>query len=453
MRAQVGGWLHRHKVGRAPSASLTAAASCDSCGRERVAAFARACRPRGAGTAGRVKQCKTVVVMPQQLQASLAGNSAAAPSRGATPPRSGTGRLRLLRICFDNRVLGSVEVTDGSSLADVRTSITEDEIPGVPESYLFLFCNAPVSRRQEGRRRAVDCFPFLTIIPEGAQIAAREADGDARGSVSGADRADRADRAERMDGSGGATPSPGGAPPLALDHFAGRMAERADEANADGDAAEDLGLSQGATLVELNVTDGPLEGTTLTVGEEGARIGRHTSNTLVIPEAGISRYHCEICCLDGEYCVRDLGSTMGTFFHLRPHSHFLMFVGLMVKFGETELQVLSQTVPGAEAPEQVVLFCEGPFAGHKVHIPATGITIGRRHDNHLVLVQDGTVSAHHAEIFCEDGEFYMTDLGSCNGTCVRLSPERADSDWHPILDGDILGFGCTKIRCRLRPAE
>lgn len=362
-----------------------------------------------------------------------------------------------MRICCDNRVLGSVEVTEASSLADVRTSISEDEIPGVPDAYLFLFCNAPVSRRQEGRRRAVDCFPFLTIIPEGAQIAARGGD-EVRASASGG--VDRADLVDRAEGSGGATPLPGGAQ-VSLDSlpFGGRFGDHVNDASAGGDGIAGsgslggAGLSQGVTLLELNVADGPLEGTTLTIGEEGARIGRHTSNTLVIPEAGISRYHCEICYLDGEFCVRDLGSTMGTFFHLRPHNHFQMFVGLMVKFGETELQVLSQTAPGAEPSEQVVLFVEGPFAGHKVHIPSTGITIGRRHDNHLVLVQDGTVSAHHAEIFCEDGEFYITDLGSCNGTCVRLSPERADSDWHPILDSDVIGFGCTKMRCLLRPAQ
>jgi len=206
----------------------------------------------------------------------------------------------------------------------------------------------------------------------------------------------------------------------------------------------------GSMTLELQITDGPLEGTMVTVGEEGARIGRHTSNTLVIPEAGISRYHCEICCSDGEFCVRDLGSTTGTYFYLRPHGHFQMFAGLMVKLGETEFQVLSQSPPGTLEPEQLVLFYEGPLQGHKVHVPATGISIGRRHSNNLVLLQDGTVSAHHALIFSEHGEFFLSDLGSCNGTCVRLSSERSDSDWHPIMDGDILGAGCTKVRCRIQ---
>merc|ERR1711904_155493 len=103
-------------------------------------------------------------------------------------------------------------------------------------------------------------------------------------------------------------------------------------------------VPSGGAMLELQITDGPLEGTAVTGGEEGARVGRHTSNTLVIPEAGISRYHCEIQRSPEGFAIRDLGSTTGTFFYLKPHCHFAMFVGLMVKLGESEFQVVQQTV-------------------------------------------------------------------------------------------------------------
>lgn len=349
----------------------------------------------------------------------------APPSRSQTPPRTAAVSIRLLRICLDERVLGAVEVNDGSTLADVRTTIAEDEIPGVPSTFLFLFGGAPVTRRQECRRRAVDCFPFATIISEGSRVPPSSTAGSDTPSAAQADHG----------------VSFGMAGPESIPEVVDAGGADVVTGEVDGDGPI------GCNTLELQITDGPLEGTTVTFGEEGARIGRHTSNTLVIPEAGISRYHCEICYLNSEFCVRDLGSTTGTFFYLRPHGHFQMFTGLMVKLGETEFQVLSQDLQGGIEPDQVVLFYEGPLAGHKVHIPASGITIGRRHNNNLVLVQDGTVSAHHAMIFCEEGEFFINDLGSCNGTCVRLSPERTESDWHPIIDGDILGAGCTKIRC------
>ena len=59
-------------------------------------------------------------------------------------------------------------------------------------------------------------------------------------------------------------------------------------------------------------------------------------------------------CSGGEFGVKDLGSTTGTFFYLPPHGHFQMFPGLMVKLGETEMQVLSQS-----SSELTVLFTEG----------------------------------------------------------------------------------------------
>lgn len=313
-------------------------------------------------------------------------------------------------------------MNEASTLADVRTSIAEDEISGVPEHYQFLFGGAPVSRRQECRRKAVDCFPFLTIIRENALIAASLI--DVRPTAAEAFVPASEPEPSSMGAGSGAEPTVVSEPEV---------------------------LPGGRATLELQITDGPLEGVTITVGEEGARLGRHTSNTLVIPEAGISRFHCEICFVNGEFCVKDLGSTTGTYFYLRPHSSLLMFTGLFVKLGETEMQVLSQTLQsGLGAPEQVMLFYEGPLAGHKVRIPAAGISIGRSHDNSLVLLQDSTVSAHHAMIFHEDGEFFISDLGSCNGTCVRLSNEREVSDWNPIMDGDVLGAGCTKVRCRVR---
>ena len=46
--------------------------------------------------------------------------------------------------------------------------------------------------------------------------------------------------------------------------------------------------------VRLEAQDGAIAGQTVSFGTAGGRVGRHTSNDLVVPEAGISRYHCEI---------------------------------------------------------------------------------------------------------------------------------------------------------------
>lgn len=386
--------------------------------------------------------------------------------RARTPPRSAAGSApaRILRICFDNRVLGGVEVDDHTTLAEVRRLIEDDEIPGVPEQgYEFLFGGAPVSRRQEGRRRAGDCFPFLTIIPLGHQVSATTSRAESRPTISGVGEWEPLEEQRAVDSVD--LTRAGEVSNFSEDELA-RLA-RAPTLDGEGRSVEgDLAMAtqllgtgsndanrhsvslssdeHSLERLELHVMDGPLEGTTFTVGAEGARVGRHTSNTLVIPEAGISRFHCEIQRSPEGFAIRDLGSTTGTFFYLKPHCHFAMFVGLMVKLGESEFQVVQQTVD-----TMVLLFYEGPLAGQKTELNTHGLTIGRRHNNGLVMAQDGTISAHHAMITCEDGEFFIVDLGSCNGTCIRLSMERAESGWHPILDGDIVGAGCTKVRCRL----
>jgi len=63
-------------------------------------------------------------------------------------------------------------------------------------------------------------------------------------------------------------------------------------------------------------------------------------------------------------------------------------------------------------------------------------TIGRDSQNDIVI-NDESVSTHHAEIRLEDGRHILKDLGSTNG--LRVNGERA---MEAVLnDGDLLRFG------------
>ncbi len=66
------------------------------------------------------------------------------------------------------------------------------------------------------------------------------------------------------------------------------------------------------------------------------------------------------------------------------------------------------------------------------------ITIGRASGNDVVLSGDKNISRYHAEIENRDGEFWVLDLGSFNGT--TLNGERITSE-KPLFDGDIVSFG------------
>jgi pSer/pThr/pTyr-binding forkhead associated (FHA) protein len=72
-------------------------------------------------------------------------------------------------------------------------------------------------------------------------------------------------------------------------------------------------------------------------------------------------------------------------------------------------------------------------------------TIGRYEDN-TIEIDDDFVSGSHAEIFYEQGTWWLQDLGSTNGTF--LNTQRVGSRIR-ISDGDIVQFGRVRVRALL----
>jgi hypothetical protein len=58
---------------------------------------------------------------------------------------------------------------------------------------------------------------------------------------------------------------------------------------------------------------------------------------------------------------------------------------------------------------------EGKLAGTRIGLGDAPITIGRAHESTLVLTDD-YASTHHARLTSRDGEWYLEDVGSTNGT-------------------------------------
>ncbi len=69
-------------------------------------------------------------------------------------------------------------------------------------------------------------------------------------------------------------------------------------------------------------------------------------------------------------------------------------------------------------------------------------TLGRASDNQVVL-QDEWVSAYHARIEIQAGKWWLTDLGSRNGT--RLN-DMLIVETTPLTKGDIISVGRLKLR-------
>jgi hypothetical protein len=103
-----------------------------------------------------------------------------------------------------------------------------------------------------------------------------------------------------------------------------------------------------------------------------------------------------------------------------------------------------QSQPTSSAATRFVIR-RGPGAGNSYAITQPTTTLGRYRDCDIVL-DDVTVSRHHATLHFEDGQYSITDSGSLNGIYVNQRPtEQGD-----LSDGDEVWIG--KFRLTFRTA-
>lgn len=88
----------------------------------------------------------------------------------------------------------------------------------------------------------------------------------------------------------------------------------------------------------------------------------------------------------------------------------------------------------------------GPEAGARFAITAGYTAIGRHRECDIVL-EDATISRHHAEVYCgENNCCTIVDVGSLNGTYLNRHPVgRAD-----LADGDEIWIGKARFTFQRR---
>src|ERR671922_2768744 len=81
----------------------------------------------------------------------------------------------------------------------------------------------------------------------------------------------------------------------------------------------------------------------------------------------------------------------------------------------------------------------GSLENQEIELSPDPMTIGRASACNI-RIADAGVSSKHAKIWCEDGEYFLMELGSTNGTFVNDK----DVDREQLNDGDVITFGMTK---------
>ncbi len=94
----------------------------------------------------------------------------------------------------------------------------------------------------------------------------------------------------------------------------------------------------------------------------------------------------------------------------------------------------------------VIVVQRGPEIGQRFELSGPRLTVGRSADNDVML-DDVTVSRHHAEFVADGDQWTLMDKGSLNGSYVnRTSIER-----HVLTSGDLIQIG--KFRLQFLHAE
>ncbi|MFW6107800.1 MAG: FHA domain-containing protein [bacterium] len=179
------------------------------------------------------------------------------------------------------------------------------------------------------------------------------------------------------------------------------------------------------------------------LGAEPVTLGRHSDSTIPIHDDQASRHHARIEPDGDKWFVVDLESSNGTFVDGRRISRHELKPGSTIRIGKTRITYAEAAADaGAEAPRAtgptVLRAVAGPLAGRSVRL-GKGITrVGRAAENDLVL-DDGLVSGHHADLIVDATGPRVVDRKSRNGVKVN---QMMVTD-HRLEPGDLVRMGAS----------
>ncbi len=185
----------------------------------------------------------------------------------------------------------------------------------------------------------------------------------------------------------------------------------------------------------------------------GTRVGRDRG-AIFSGDTFLSTRHCTISigsgAASGVVHVRDDDSLNGVYLKLaaqRPHllAPYQVFrIGQeIIRFEPLETQAPDEHGvellggPIAGYVGRIVLLLGRTSTGMAVPVPEAGLHIGRERGQ-VVFPEDGYISGTHCRLSSDQGRVYLTDLGSSNGTFVRIREQLELSVGDTLLLGQQL---------------
>ncbi len=161
----------------------------------------------------------------------------------------------------------------------------------------------------------------------------------------------------------------------------------------------------------------------------------------------LSPRHATFTPRNGKLFVRDEGSLNGVYKKLRRDEPVPLRPGEIFRIGQEiiRFETLAPLPPTPDGVERLgspakgyigrlALIIGRDVVGNAFPMPETGIHLGRERGD-VLFPEDGYVSGLHCRLAPQNGQVYLTDLGSSNGSFIRLSSEAE------VVNGDVLLMG------------
>lgn len=189
-------------------------------------------------------------------------------------------------------------------------------------------------------------------------------------------------------------------------------------------------------------------------GSEGESIAV-TDDFIVGRDAGgpfagdsyLSPRHARIHRGKTSYAIEDLGSLNGVYLRLERDVPEPLFDGSVFRIGQEIIQFDAIPAPKKGPNDEDILGSPDPgflgrislvvgrnTYGNSYPVPPDGMHLGRERGD-IIFPDDGYVSGLHCRIHAEHGQVYLTDVGSSNGSFIRLTRET------PLRMGNLLLLG------------
>ncbi len=194
--------------------------------------------------------------------------------------------------------------------------------------------------------------------------------------------------------------------------------------------------ADGSEAGQFPLPDGP----TVTVGRD--------TGSIFAGDSYLSPKHASFARRNGKISVKDEASLNGVYVKLQPNQPWKLDFDDVFRIGQeiVRFEQLKPQGPSSDGVERfgspargyigrLALVIGRDTTGNAFPIPERGVHLGRERGD-ILFSEDGYVSGLHCRVAPEqDGQVYLTDVGSSNGTFVRIGTE------HELESGDILLMG------------